>query len=146
MVRQYRIDRFNGMEILVCEVFDRHLFTQAEHEALVLYNEDHLDTPLSNAEFRLYVNDELSKDGVDEVLGLRFPIPVFDSVPVVILRGPVVDNRLVSLQVEFVRSVLPTMVEDEVRRFFQVLEGRHWRDMIDRQISAYGSLFESSGD
>lgn len=146
MVRQYRIDRFNGMDILVCEVFDKHLFTQAEHEALVKYNEDHLDSPLTDADFRVLVNDELSKDGIDQVFGLRFPIPVYDSVPVVVLRGPVIDNRLVSLQVEYSSVVLPPVVFDEVRRFYNVLDSRHWRDAIDKQITAYGSLFESVDD
>lgn len=146
MVRQYRIDRFNGMEILVCEVFDRHLFTQAEHDAMVKYNEVHLDSPLTNADFRMYVNDEFSKDGVHEVLGLRFPIPVYDSVPVIVLRGPVIDNRLASLQVDYQAVALPVMVVDEVRRFYEVLESRHWRDAIDKQLTAYGSLFESLGD
>lgn len=146
MVRQYRIDRFNGMEILVCEVFDKHLFTQFEHDALVRYNEEHLDSPFTNADFRMYVNDELSKDGVNEVFGLRFPIPVYDSVPVIVLRGPVIDNRLASLQVDYQAAALPVMVIDEIRRFYEVLESRHWRDAIDKQLTAYGSLFESFGD
>ena len=146
MVRQYRIDRFNGMEILVCEVFRKHLFTQSEHDALVKYNEEHLDAPLTDSDFRTIVNEELSKDGVDEFLGLRWPIPLYDATPELILRGPVVENHLVSLQVEYVPSVLPPQVLDEVNRFYGVLDSRHWRSTITNQLERYGSLFESADD
>lgn len=146
MVRQYRIDRFNGMEILVCEVYSKHFFTQQEHEALVAYNEEHLDDPVSNSDFRIIVNEALAQEGVDSYLGLKWPIPVFDSTPCLILRGPVVDNRIVSLQVEYVQSVLPPVITDEVSRFYQVLDSRHWRSMIDHQLEAYGSLFASQDD
>lgn len=146
MVRQYRIDRFNGMEILVCEVYNRHLFNQAEHEALVAYNEEHLQDPVSNADFRSIVNDALSQEGVDSYLGLKWPIPVFDSTPCVILRGPVIDNRIMSLQVEYVPSVGSAIVCDEVRKFYDLMDSRHWRDTINHQLEKYGSLFESQDD
>lgn len=146
MVRQYRIDRFNGMEILVCEVYRKHLFTQAEHQALLKYNEEHPDAHLGCAEFRLVVDEALAQEGVDEYAGLRWPIPVYDTTPEVVLRGPVVENRIAQLQVEYLPSVLPVEVCDEVRRFYDVLEERHWRSMIANQIARYGSLFESEDD
>lgn len=146
MVRQYRIDRFNGMEILVCEVYDRHLFTQAEHEALVAYNEEHLQDPVSNADFRAIVNEALAQEGVDSYLGLKWSIPVYDSTPCVILRGPVIDNRIMSLQVEYVPSVGSATVCDEIRKFYDLMDSRHWRDTINHQLESYGSLFEPEDD
>lgn len=146
MVRQYRIDRFNGMEILVCEVYDRHLFTQSEHEALVVYNEEHLQDPVSNSDFRTIVNEALAQDGVDSFLGLKWPIPVYDSTPCVILRGPVVDNRIVSLQAEYISSTSHVVVCDEIWKFYQLMDSRHWRDTINHQLERYGSLFEPTDD
>lgn len=146
MVRQYRIDRFNGMEILVCECFERHLFTQFENEALFAYNEEHKDDPVGNSDFRSIVNEALAQEGTDSYLGLKWPIPVYDSVPCVILRGPVMDNRIVSLQVEYVPSVLPPVVCDEIRRFYGLMDSRHWRDTINHQLERYGSLFEPEDD
>ena len=146
MVRQYRIDRFNGMEILVCECYERHLFNQAEHQALVEYNEEHLQDPVSNSEFRIIVNEALEQEGVDSYLGLKWPIPVYDSTPCVILRGPVIDNRIMSLQVEYIPSVGDATVCDEVRRFYMLMDSRHWRDTINHQLEKYGSLFEPEDD
>lgn len=146
MVRQYRIDRFNGMEILVCEVYDRHLFTQSEHEALVAYNEEHLQDPVSNSDFRTIVNEALAQEGVDSYLGLKWPIPVYDSTPCVILRGPVVDNRIVSLQAEYLPSLSHVVVCDEIWKFYQLMDSRHWRDTINHQLERYGSLFEPEDD
>lgn len=146
MVRQYRIDRFNGMEILVCECYERHLFSQAEHNALVEYNEEHLQDSVSNSDFRIIVNEALAQEGVDSYLGLRYPIPVYDSTPCVILRGPVINNRIVSLQVEYLPSVGSATVCDEVWKFYQLMDSRHWRDTIAHQLEKYGLLFESQDD
>lgn len=146
MVRQYRIERFNGMEILVCECYERHLFSQAEHKALVEYNEEHLLKPVSNSEFRIIVNEALAQHGVESYFGLKWPIPVYDSTPCVILRGPVVDNRIASLQVEYIPSVGAATVYDEVLKFYQLMDSRHWRDAIDHQLEKYGSLFEPQDD
>lgn len=146
MVRQYRIDRFNGMEILVCECYELHLFTQAEHNALVQYNEEHLQDPVSNSDFRIIVNEALAQEGVDSYLGLKWPIPVYDSIPCVILRGPVIDNRIASLQVEYIPSVGGATVYDEVCKFYHLMDSRHWRDTIDHQLEKYGSLFETPDD
>lgn len=146
MVRQYRIDRFNGMEILVCECYQRHLFTQAEHDALVKYNEEHLKAPVSNSEFRIIVNEALAQEGVDSYLGLKWPIPSFDSTPCVVLRGPVIDNHIASLQVEYLPSVGSGTVCDEVWKFYQFMDSRYWRNTIDHQLERYGSLFEPQDD
>lgn len=146
MVRQYRIDRFNGMEILVCEVYRKHLFTQAEQQAFFTYNEEHKGSEVTNSEFRIIVNEALAEEDCEEYAGLRWPIPVYDSTPEIILRGPVVENRIASLQVEYLPSVLPPVIVDEVQRFYQVLDSRHWRNTIDNQLQRYGSLFESVDD
>lgn len=146
MVRQYRIDRFNGMEILVCECFSRHIFSSLEQQAFSTYNDEHPGAEVSQSEFRVIVNEKLSEDGVEEFAGLRYPIPLYGTIPDIILRGPVVDNRIVSLQVEYAAYVMHPSVCDEIWKFYQVMESRHWRDTIDHQIEAYGSLFATEDD
>lgn len=147
MVRQYRIDRFNGMEILVCEVYRKHTWSQSEFEAWQAWKLDHKDVPdsRSQSEFRLDLDDflcEHSEDG-SRFYGLSFPIPVYDHFPAIVLRGAVVDNRIVSLQVDYNSAVLSPEIYDAVVKFYGVVESRHWRDMVAHQIERYGTLFES---
>lgn len=145
MVRQYRLEHFNGMEILVCEVFQKHLFNQVETQAFLQFNE-HNAEHVPQAEFRVLVNEELDKPGVDSYLGLTEPIPVFDLVPSLVVRAPVVDNRPAQLQVDFLRSVTSLEIQDEVKRFLDVFRSAHWRASVSRQVESYGSLFASEDD
>lgn len=152
MIRQYRIDRFNGLEVLVCEVYRKHLLTQAEHEAYLAWKEVQVkicpDSFASPADFRSDLNDWLDEHSEDKApyYGLTEPIPVYDYLPAMVLRGVVVDNRIASLQVDYVASVISVEVVDAVNRFYGVLDSLHWRDMISHQIERYGSLFEPEDD
>ena len=141
MVRQLRIDRFNGMEILVCEVYHKHLFTQTEYEMYEKYCAE--NGFVSQADFRALVDEALDQEGADSAFGLSYPIPVFDYTPALILRGAVVLSRIASLQVDYIDSVTHLEVLDEVKRFYDVVREPHWRSAVSRQIQRYGSLFES---
>lgn len=150
MVRQFRIDRFNGLEVLVCEVYRKHTWSQAENDALFAFREHQRDI-LNDPDFEASVSD--FKDTLNQFLaeqkpfyGLTSPIPVYDYLPAIVLRGVVVDNRIASLQVDYNAAVLPPEIYDAVQRFYGVMDSRHWRDMVAHQIERYGSLFEAADD
>lgn len=153
MIRQYRLERFNGVEMLVSEVFRKHTWTQSEykawrdwidHEEKVRPGEVH-----PQSAFRADLNDFLSslKPGEDtKYYGLSEPIPVYDVFPHVILRGVVVADRIASLQVEYTADMLPCEIQSEIRTFYEVMDSRHWRDTVSHQIEKYGTLFTSPDD
>lgn len=160
MIRQFRIDRFNGQEILVCEVYRRHTFTQLEEDALFKFREREREfrhDPEFSAsvyDFRRALSDFLEqKENYDDngnllrtFFGLSEPVAVYDSLPAVIIRGVVYQNRIASLAVDYQQSVLPPEVVDEVNRFYDLLDSRHWRDFVSRQLDEYGSLFAPADD
>lgn len=82
----------------------------------------------------------------DTFYGLVEPVLVYDPYPAIVLRGVVIDNRIASLQVDYVQSVLYPEIFSEVNKFYGVMDSRHWRDMVAHQIDRYGSLFESDND
>lgn len=152
MIRQYRIDRYNGLEVLVCDVYRKHTWTQSEYEAFHAWkldeekkrpNEVYLVSDFRSA-FEEWLKGDLSSQ--ETFYGLRDPISVYDNYPHIVLRGVIVENRIASLQVDYVSSVLPPEVLDEVNRFYGVLDSCHWRDMIDHQLQRYGSLFAPDND
>lgn len=152
MIRQYRIDRFNGLEVLVCEIFRKHTFTQAEYEAFHAWKlkQEATKPPMVylECEFRADLDEWLQQehDPKDTFFGISDPVPVYDYQPHIVLRGVIVDNRIASLQVDYTASVLPPEVMDAVTKFYGVMDSRHWRDMVDHQHQKYGSLFESPYD
>lgn len=152
MVRQYRIDRMNGLEILVCEVYRKHTWTQSEYEAFQNWKSDREKiralSALKQSDFVSELDEWLDQehDSKETFYGLVQSISVFDPYPAIILRGVVVDNRLASLQVDYVSSVLYPEIFFEVNAFYGVMDSRHWRDMVSHQIDRYGSLFESDND
>lgn len=153
MVRQYRIEPYNGVEFLVCECFRKHTWTQAENDAFFAYMEDekrkHPGIPVLEASFLNDLNDFLAglRPGEDSrFYGLDEPVPVYDTFPCVVLRCAVVDGRPASIQVDFLQSVMSPTVLDEINRLFGVFDSRHWRDMVAHQLANYGTLFSSSDD
>lgn len=150
MVRQYRIERFQGIEFLVCEVYRKHTWSQAENDALFAFREHQReilndpDFEATVAEFKDTLNEFLAerKPGDKSTFyGISWPIPTYNYQPSIVLRGAIVDNRIASLQVDYSGDVLSPEVCDEVWKFYQVLDSRHWRDMVAHQIEAYGTLF-----
>ena len=106
MVRQYRLERMQGLEVLVCEIFRLHTWTQAEYDAFqrwkdsLLYQEDCEQTDFKEAlEYAL-------NNGKDEFFGLTDIIPLYDSFPAIVLRGIIVDNRIANLSADYAGSVL----------------------------------------
>lgn len=151
MVRQYRIDHLNGLEILVCEVFRKHQWTQIENEALnswILKNSLGSIGINKRSSFLDEFNDwlHLEHDSTESFYGLTEPIPTFDYLPCIVLRGAIVDNRIASLQVDYIGSVVPPVIVDEVKSFYDFLRSPHWRNTISCQLEQYGSLFGSDND
>lgn len=152
MIRQYRIDRFNGLEVLVCEIFRRHLFTQAEYEAFFKWKEDQEKVRPNqvylDSDFKAGLNEWLDAEHSEgeTFYGITEPIPVYDYVPYMVLRGVIVNNRVASLQVDHDVTALSPEILDAVNRFYGVFDSPHWRDMVAHQLERYGSLFASVDD
>ena len=152
MIRQYRIERFQGMEVLVCECFRKHTWTQQENDAFLAWKHDEeLKRPNEvylREDFNRQLEDflSLSVGGSSVFYGLSESIPVLDNYTCLILSGAVVDNRLASLQVDYVASMLPPEILHEISFFYGVFDSRHWRNMVSLQVEKYGSLFGSEDD
>lgn len=152
MKRHYRIDRFNGMELLVCEVFTKHTWSQAENVAFFNWKEERFPNREASQDLSLRalfladLDDVLNDESRKDFYGLTGPIPAFNFLPSLIIRGPVIDNRIMSLQVEYDGTILPPVVCEEIRRFYEVVESPHWRDMISHQVEQYGTLFGAQDD
>lgn len=152
MVRQYRIDRLNGLEVLVCEVYRKHTWSQSEYEAFHAWKCEREKSCALNycieSNFSLELNEWLDSehDSKDSFFGLVEPVSVYDPYPAIVLRGVVIDNRIASLQVDYVSSVLSPEIFSEVNKFYGVMDSRHWRNMVSHQVDRYGSLFESDND
>lgn len=149
MVRQYRIDRYQGMEFLVCEVYDRYFWNQGEYEAWQNWTRSLPEgTKPTYEDFRIQLNEwcELEHDEKDTFFGLREPIPVISPVPCIILRGLVVNQVLRSFQIETSEAVSSLLLEDEFHRFVRYTSNSHWRNSVASQIERYGSLFTSQDD
>lgn len=149
MIRQYRIDRYNGLEFFVCECFRKHTVSQTEYNAYQSWKDaqpDASEEDKSFSVFRIVLDEQLHREDVKNYFGLDAPIPVYDNFPAIILRGVVADNRIASLQVDYAQSVLVPEVVSEINRFYGVLDSRHWRNMVSHQVERYGSLFGSADD
>lgn len=147
MIKQFRIDRFNGIEFLVLECYERHTWTKSENDAFASYIEQ-VPSPGSRSDFRVLLDEWLSQEHPDGefFFGLKEPIPVIDSLPFIVVRGAVVNNRIASVAADFVGSVTPLQVMDAVGDLFDFVRSPHWRNTILHSISDYGSLFGSSDD
>lgn len=151
MVRQYRLDRFNGVEWLVCEIYFKHTWTQSENEAFLAF----MDAPgsihvgMTRDDFRHFLDvwcDEVHPDN-ESFYGLKQPIPVIETIPHLVLRGAIADrNRIASLAVDFLPSVSLVELKDAVEKFLDFTRSPHWRNTVLTQISNYGSLFGSEDD
>lgn len=150
MIKQYRIDRFNGIEWLVCEVYFKHTWNKQENDAYAAF----MDVPgdihvgISRSEFRVLLDEWLDKDHLpDETFfGLRESIPVVETIPHLVIRGAIVNNKIASLNVDYMVSVTPTVVMDSVSCFYGFVRSPHWRSSISNMIDRYGSLFGTSDD
>lgn len=150
MVRQWRIDRFNGIEWLVCELYFKHTWNKQENDAFAAF----LDAPgdihigITKDEFRVLLDEWLLQEhGPQETFyGLVEPIPVVEYLPHLVVRGAIVNNRVASINVDYMDSVTSQVVIDSVTRFYDFVRSPHWRNSVSVQISSYGSLFGSEDD
>lgn len=146
MVRQYRLERLQGLEVLVCEVYRLHTWTQSEYDAYQSWKSAQPDLPdLDQLDFKEVLEDQL-RSGKEQFFGLTDIIPLYDSFPAIVLRGIIVDNRIANLSADYVGSVLSTEVIEEIRSFYGVMDSKHWRNMVSCQVERYGSLFTSDND
>lgn len=150
MIRQYRVDRFNGIEWLVCEIYFRHTWNKEENDAF----SDFLDAPgsihvgISKSEFRVLLDEWLEKDHLpqESFYGLKDPIPVIETIPHLVIRGAIVNNKVASLNVDYMDSVTPQVVMDSISVFYAFVRSPHWRSTVSSNIEKYGSLFGSDND
>lgn len=150
MIKQYRIDRFNGVEFLVCEAYNRHTWTKSEVDAYLEF----MDAPgsihigITQPEFAALLDEWLQEehDPQDSFYGLREPIPAVESIPCVVVRGAIVNSKVASIAADFMASVTPLEVMDLVGKFFEFVRSPHWRNTIYHSIQKYGSLFGSEDD
>lgn len=150
VLRQYRIERANGLEFVVCEVYRPHTWTQTEYDAWQQWKGDHQadDPGFSQDDFKSalkqFLDSELP-DLANTFYGLRDMIPLYELLPSVVVRGLILDNKVAELYVSFDRASLYPEVQDEINRFFAIFD-KHWRNMIACQRDSYGSLFDSDND
>ena len=149
MVRQYRIERIQGMEFLVCEVYDRYFWNQGQTEAFRLWAAELPEgCKPSFSDFRTELDEwcDQEHEEKDSFYGLREPIPVMSPIPCIVLRGLIINQRLRSFQVETSESVTSLLLEDEFHRFVRYTFNPHWRNAVAHDIERYGTLFTSEDD
>ena len=56
--------------------------------------------------------------------GLSEPIPVIETIPHLVVRGAVVNNRIASLAVDYMDSVTPQVVMDSISYFYALCARR----------------------
>lgn len=150
MIKQYRIERYNGIEWLVCEIYFKHTWNKQENDAYAEFMNapGDIHIGISKSEFRVLLDEWLQKDHLpqDTFFGLSEPIPVVETIPHLVMRGAIVNNRVASLNVDYMDSVTPQVVMDAVSGFYGFVRSPHWRSSISNMIDRYGSLFGSDND
>ena len=146
MVRQYRIERIQGMEFLVCEVYDRYFWNQGQYEAWQAFHAEGNEGGYDD--FRVMLKEwcEQEHDEKDTFYGLREPIPSLSPIPCIVLRGLVINSVLRSFQIETSEAVTSIELEDEFHRFVRFTSNPHWRNTVSHNIERYGQLFTSEDD
>ena len=146
MIRQYRIERVQGMEFLVCEVFDRYFWNQGQYEAWKLWRDQGGEG--TYADFRVLLNEwcEQDHDEKDTFFGLKEPIPAISPIPCIVMRGLIVNQVLRSFQIETSEAVTSLLLEEEFHGFVRFTSNPHWRNTVAHQLEQYGTLFTSQDD
>lgn len=149
MTRQYRIERYQGVEFLVCEFYNRHTWTKSELDAFSKFSDFYKDRLIaSQDDFRVSLDEWLKEDHSpdDTFFGLSEPIPIIEYIPCVVVRGAVVNNKIASVACDFQPSVTPLEVMDCIGKLFEFVRSPHWRNTILHSISDYGTLFGPDND
>lgn len=151
MVKQFRIDHVQGVEILVCEFFAKHTWNKDEVKAYQLYFDDvkkRFDMEPSRNSFRIDLDEWLDQEheASESFFGLVEPIPIFEPSPHMVIRGAVVNGKIASVAADFAGSVTQNEVLDGLHSFFEFVRSPHWRNSIQVGIEKYGSLFGADND
>ena len=149
MIRQYRIERMQGLEFLVCEVFDRYFWNQGEYQAFQEWIKTLPEgTKPEYSDFRTLLNEWCDKehDENDNFFGLKEPIPVFSPIPCVVMRGLIINQVLRSFHIETSEAVTSLLLEEEFHQFVRFTSNPHWRNNVSHQLEKYGTLFTSQDD
>lgn len=149
MVRQYRIERIQGLEFLVCEVYDRYFWNQGEYGAWQNWSKTLPEGCKPTYEdFRVELNEwcDRDHDEKDTFFGLREPIPAISPVPCVVLRGLIMNGVLRQFSIDTSEAVTSLLLEDEFHRFVRYTANPHWRNTVAHDIERYGTLFTPQDD
>lgn len=161
MLYTYRIERFNGVEYVIQEHYRKRIPTQEDSDRFQLFKETYLEFLSGKLEtddmLYGYFSEYIAAHGIwnfDEVRDIEdaksvfreiYQIPVMETFPCCVVRGAVIDNKVVELQCSYVNSVLPGEVENDIHRFYGLFDSIHWRNTISYQRDKmYGCLFEPS--
>lgn len=132
VVRTYRIEPFNGAELVIQETYRERDFTQVEYE-----------------DFHKLVEDLTE---VDQIAAARCQyrldhhIPSHEETPGVVISGLYLNGSVRELNVRYKESCSGLYVVEEIRRYYGIFFSLHWRNMIACQRDNYGSLFDSVDD
>lgn len=166
MLYTYRIERANGVEFVIQEHFRKRIFTQDDVDGFQRFKEIY-----SNWISGLFDGDEVAKtrysteltcfagetaehgvydlndvSGVESLKSLYrhfAQIPVMEAFPCCVVRGAVINNKVVEIQCSYLDSVLPGEVESDIHRFYGLFDSIHWRNTIAYQRDKhYGCLFK----
>ena len=161
MLYTYRIERANGIEFVVQEHYRKRIFTQDDVENFqkfkdmysALTTEDTYDIPKDVEDFFVKEIHDHGVFDLNEVKGVESlksafrefnQISVSETFPCCVVRGAVVDNKVVELYCSYVNSVLPGEAEADIHRFYNLFDSIHWRNTIAYQRDKqYGCLFGS---
>lgn len=150
MVKQFRIEHLQGVEILVCEFFAKHTWNQDETKAYLdfLASDEKYHRGMTHSDFRVLLDEWLDHEHpADETFfGLVEPIPIFEPSPHMVIRGAVVNGKIASVAADFAGSVTQNEVLDGLHSFFEFVRSPHWRNSIQVGIEKYGSLFGADID
>lgn len=147
MVKQFRIERLQGVEVLVCEFYAKHTWNKQEMDAYLHHIEGlkflNLQEKCTQEDFRIELDEWLQKEHApgDTFCGLTEPIPVYEYSPHMVIRGAIVDNKVASFSCDFAAIVSQLEVLDGVHAFFDFIRSPHWRNTIAMSVPNYGSLF-----
>ena len=132
VIRTYRIEPFNGAELVIQETYCERLLTQAEYEDFHKLVEDLTDVDEIEAARSKYRLDHY--------------IPAHEEIPSVVISGLYLDGHIREINARFKPGCTSLFDTSEIHRYFSIFDSRHWRNMIACQRDNYGSLFGSVDD
>lgn len=131
MLRQYRIEKANGLEFVVQETYRPYTWSKDEYD-----------------KFSKLVENENDVAKVEDIR-LKFrednEIPIYCTLPCVVIRGLIFQGKPVEFNISSDPSEVSPMVMSEFNTFLGIFDG-HWRNMINCQRDRYGELFGSIDD